>query len=384
VIQVKYRLKQYLGLLLVVVVGLSLTACGSNKSDTVKVSCKNVDTQLVSAKASLDKATAKLVDVKDTPGEKSVKQDVTEAKATLSALNKCDHAVPAVAQKTPDMTLAGADLAKIYQGFEKGQVKIGADQIPASAHERASVAFTKKTIETRQDLMNFFKSDRKVAKQARSRVTKALRKAGVSKDEIHRALTTSDRWIWVAPTVPSQISGTTYPVNGGVIKVGEPRSVASNDAMWFYVTEDGHIVRDAAVRADCGNPEVTTITPIPPGHGAPPITCVSGCVQTPYCKMHPTAPKCLTPKDPTKDVLVNPNVPDQVKGPGTTPVGTSPGPATKPVDSSTGCNGPCPTSPQPTPTSPPTPEPVTPTPIATDPPVTGTVPPPPPPPPPGG
>ena len=54
----KYRFKQYLGLLLVVVVGLSLTACGSNKPDTIKVSCKDVSTQLVAAQSKLDNATA--------------------------------------------------------------------------------------------------------------------------------------------------------------------------------------------------------------------------------------------------------------------------------------------------------------------------------------
>lgn len=90
--------------------------------------------------------------------------------------------------------------------------------------------------------------------------------------------------------------------------------------------------------------------------------------------------RCVLIKDPSKDVLRNPSVPPAVKGPGTTPVGSTPSPATKPTDSTTGCNGPCPgstASPSPTKTSsptptytapPPAPQPP-PSPIATDTPV---------------
>lgn len=53
-------------------------------------------------------------------------------------------------------------------------------------------------------------------------------------------------------------------------------------------------------------------------------------------------PSGVCPKNPAKDVGVNPAVPDPVKGPGTTPVGTDPGPAVRPTDSPTGCDGPCP------------------------------------------
>src|SRR5690606_17059206 len=36
-----------------------------------------------------------------------------------------------------------------------------------------------------------------------------------------------------------------------------------------------------------------------------------------------------------------PDVPAQVRGPGTTPIGTDPGPAQEPVDTPTGCRGSC-------------------------------------------
>ena len=98
---------------------------------------------------------------------------------------------------------------------------------------------------------------------------------------------------------------------------------------------------------DCTNPQPPpTVTTLPPGSTVPPtVTTVP--------------PTTLKPKDPSKDVNVNPSVPPQVRGPGTTPIGVSPGPATPVFDTPTGCNGPCPTVPRTT-TPPPPPAPTTP------------------------
>lgn len=101
---------------------------------------------------------------------------------------------------------------------------------------------------------------------------------------------------------------------------------------------------------------VTTVPPVttlPPGSTVPPTT-------VPPTTVPPTVPPTtLKPKDPSKDVNVNPSVPPQVRGPGTTPIGVSPGPATPVFDTPTGCNGPCPTVPRTT-TPPPPPAPTTP------------------------
>lgn len=177
-----------------------------------------------------------------------------------------------------DLGLAAEDLNEIVVDFEKGQVKIGGDEpIPASEREAASESFTGETIETREDLEEFFKSDLPKAELARDRVVKCFKKHKLSDKEITRAVNNGDRWIWVAPTVPSQIEGTTYTVGGKVHKIEEPRGVASNDAVWFYVTEKGHVFNCGAVRADCGNPEVTRIRPIKPGHRVPSIRCFRDC-----------------------------------------------------------------------------------------------------------
>lgn len=55
---------------------------------------------------------------------------------------------------------------------------------------------------------------------------------------------------------------------------------------------------------------------------------------------------CIVPKNPAAGPMQNPAVPPVVKGPGTTPPGASPGPATPPCDTSTGyCPGQQPTQP---------------------------------------
>ncbi len=241
-----------------------------------------------------------------------------------------------------------ADLAEIYQDFEPGEVNTGTGNIPDSPEERApDVSFTKETIETREDLCTFFASDHEKAPDARARVEQALREAGYGDDEVNRALNSDcASWLWVAPTVDHQILGTTFNVNGEVVQSGNWRQVAPNDAIWFYVTSDAHIVAGASVRADCGNPNVVTIRPVRPDTPeAPPVDIPPGSP----CPFNPAlpvdSPNCLKPKDPSQDVLLNPDVPDQVKGPGTTPVGTDPGPPTPACDTPTGyCPGSEPTT----------------------------------------
>lgn len=149
------------------------------------------------------------------------------------------------------------------------------------------------------------------------------------------------------------------------------------------VTKDG---KTFWVMARCGNPVTLGKAPIPakPSPKPTPSPSTTPCVPGQYTSSPPPGytNMCLEKKIPSQGVMNNPSVPTQVKGPGTTQVGTSPGPATKPTDSGTGCNGPCPGStasahPQPTTSdAPPTPQP-RPTPIATDPTHTASIAPPP-------
>ncbi len=214
------------------------------------------------------------------------------------------------------------DLNKIYKGFDAGQVKVGDDKIPHSKREAASASFSGKTIKTQAQLSEFLHSGAHKAKMARQRIRHALRSAGYDKAEVKRALSSGDHWLWVAPTVASQISGTTFPVKGKVVKENGYRGVAPNDAIWFYVTSDGHVVTNASLRADCMNPEVTTVTPIPQGSTPPPISCISNCVPQEHggppvhhgCSYYGTCPQppthgCTSNCSPTPPQCVKPPMP---------------------------------------------------------------------------
>lgn len=215
-------------------------------------------------------------------------------------------------------------LSDIYQDYKPDEVAMGgAKPIPKSREERGPASFTKKTIQTREDLVAFFNSSRPKAAAARKRVELALRKAGYKDDEVTYALTKGDRWIWVAPTVESQVLGTTYFVEGKVLKANNWRQTAPNDAIWFYVTRDAKIVPEAAVRADCGNPEVKKVRPVrPTTPPAPPIECVGNCG-----KDHRLSPVSSDPNDPEERVrpVVSPppTVIRPTSGPGSTPQPTT-------------------------------------------------------------
>jgi len=133
-------------------------------------------------------------------------------------------------------------------------------------------------------------------------------------------------------------------IDNGVPSSGASPTGDTSGWMVVFVDANGKPIGEHGVMRRCGNP-VTPMPVAPPGKtdetppiGGPPDTTT-------------TVPG-LTPKDPSRDVNVNPAVPDQVKGPGTTPVGGNPGPATPPVDSPSGCQGPCPTAPPPPPPGP--------------------------------
>jgi hypothetical protein len=134
---------------------------------------------------------------------------------------------------------------------------------------------------------------------------------------------------------PSNGYNSSTDAAGRFVMASSP-GIGGNRKAVKIVTRDGVTIW---VMARCGN----IVKPPPP----PPPVCPPG------QHMSTVPPKvCITPKDPSKDVLLNPDVPDKVKGPGTTPVGTDPGPATPVYDTPTGCNGPCPT---PAPTAQPSP-----------------------------
>lgn len=141
----------------------------------------------------------------------------------------------------------------------------------------------------------------------------------------------------------SRISPALAPADGinsgtrnGKLYAYNQRGVTGDRRAIKIVPRDGRVFW---VMARCGNPVVMGNPPVPRGN--PP--------SNPPGNLHPPSGGCeynCTPppseaKDPSKDVLLNPHVPDQVKGPGATPSGGDPGAPTRPVDSDTGCSGSC-------------------------------------------
>lgn len=142
----------------------------------------------------------------------------------------------------------------------------------------------------------------------------------------------------------------------------------------------------------CGNAVKKGKAPVPPGHtehqppASPPHSTPPG--HTSQCKANEhVSPQdhhtCIVNKVASQNILRNSTVNSQVKGEGKTPVGTSPGPATRPTDGGTGCGGPCPghsatssSTPSSSPTATITPRtstPTTPAPITSSPTASGTI-----------
>ena len=166
-----------------------------------------------------------------------------------------------------------------------------------------------------------------------------------SGDSVEDVMTEEGRTVFIRFNEPTVLPKNTILANGEVVEAGE-RSNKAGDAVFMYI---GSGACNAAIdsknpnakktvikfkknsalgRAGCLNPQYEWPIPFTPPKETPKH-------DNPKPKTTPTptpTQPTLTPKDPSKDVLKNPNVPDQVKGPGT---GVHE-PAKKPVDSGNG------------------------------------------------
>ncbi len=264
---------------------------------------------------------------------------------------------------------AGASQALRNQGFKDGQFVIGQDKIDWSASEanqRGSTAFSSKTPKSASELTKQLASKEVKAQTA---LVSLEKQAGATEAQMLDA----KNWVPAQFKVKSEWPGNTSYQNGAVVSAGTRKS-DTGDVVWLFVHPDvcvqvmnGQVPPENAVTADragCGNPQTSLPTPV----GGKPVPTVPPTSLPPVTTV-PTPPTTttLTPKDPSKDVLLNPAVPPAVKGSGTTPVGTSPGPATPVYDTPCGlvsCPTPTTSPPPPTPTAPPSTTPVTPNPPA--------------------
>ena len=280
------------------IIAMLLTGCGTSSGTVVHTS-----TATVTKASSVDCSTAtNMVTTVHYAACKPQSLPVTSPQPKLTAQQL-------VSQLTGhfDGFVIGADL-------HKTTLRVGS-QVTTTGHTevRGANAFSQKTLTSPKAVGAFLKTDA----ITRTRVVNALKAAGYGQTEINRALT-GDGYFAVQETIPSQIYGTTYK-NGktSVVETGA-RTVPANDIQWLYATTDGKIIYGAAVRADCGNPNLIKVVPVTPSTPpAPPVSCmntsVAGCqppVVTPpvVCTInctpvvHHTCP-CVTPAQASQPVI---------------------------------------------------------------------------------
>ena len=188
----------------------------------------------------------------------------------------------------------------------KDKVVVGGNVVTDAPVERGNAVFSAKSLKSQADIKEFLNGTTDESKAAKERVMKAIddavrkdkiaeTEAAVRKDnpsftdeqvktevetrlkklvdaEVARALDGTG-YFPVQVTVASEILGTTYYKDGKVLTADGWRTVGPNDIFWMFMTTYQKIVVPATIRADCGNPELTTVRPVTPGNPNPPVEC---------------------------------------------------------------------------------------------------------------
>lgn len=216
-------------------------------------------------------------------------------------------------------------------GFKQPKVDQEVNQQAADKVEAGDRVFSDQRLSTAEVTAAFMASGTPAAKAA---LAEAMAQTWATPEE----LADPNNWIAVQTGEAIVWKGNTFLLSGKMVETGRDRIDQPGSVMMIFIPPRQLLAGDVTsvfiIRGVCKNPQVLYPQPAPPTTPPGEGLCRS--------TGEPVPPNGLCPKDPTQDVLINPDVPDQVKGPGTTPIGVNPGPATKPTDSPTGCNGPCP------------------------------------------
>lgn len=329
---------------LLAVAGLS--SCG-NADATEEVSCDgNVAEQISTTEDELDQARKDAKDAEGTPAESEANNRAEQLEANLADLKKCGDKAPADSTTTTTAAECGDRFVTKLDENQKNKVLSSGVQAPTSE-------------EMRQELLTFNSQDPRglhlyynaspLGVASPINETSSLFEGGEIKSGVcftEEAMQKYQEWsvLWKASrieAVPSMPAGWgNTGVSNGTPTSGPAPSGNTEGWVVIFVDATGKEIGTHGVMKRCGNP----VTPAP--------VVPAGPTDEPTLPGPETPPTGLTPKDPSKDVLLNPDVPEGVRGPGTTPVGVDPGLPTAPVDSPSGCNGPCPTAPPPPPPPP--------------------------------
>ena len=274
-----------------------------------------------------------------------------------------------------DLPINTAKLVLKRQGFGEDKYTIITDPNQAvDVNDAGEGSFTGNPINSKSELFTQLNGNEEAMKKV---VQDTATRSGDSVEEVKSNM---DRWVFIQIKEATMLKNNTSFSNGQIVDAGQ-RINQPNDAMFVYIGQktcdqskevastnsDDYVNKTVAtigvVRAGCANPQGTWPVPYIPPKAPKPQPAPNPQPEpqpqpNPQPKPEPTPeptppkpPTPPTPKDPSQDVNVNPNVPDQVRGPGTTPVGEDPGPAQKPVDSGNG-GAPAP-APAPQPQNPP-------------------------------
>lgn len=246
-----------------------------------------------------------------------------------------------------DTTKCGPDFAEnsamsilAAQGFSRKDYTIISNETrEVSVNEAGEGAFSDPA-NSKQEFMQFLNSGSDEANAYAKEIAKE------SDSKVQDVKTNGESWVFVKFNDKTTLPENTIYDNGQVVKVGE-RDNKAGDAVFIFVGDKAcqvavnsneptspktvnEIAKHSTLgRAGCLNPQYEWPIPFEKHDTKPPVNPNPNPEPSP--EPNPTKPT-LTPKDPSKDVLRNPKVPDQVKGPGT---GVHE-PAKKPVDSGNG------------------------------------------------
>jgi hypothetical protein len=350
---------------LLAVAGLS--SCSDNAGATDEVSCDgNVAKEISSTEDELKDARKDAKDAEGTPAESEANDRVEQLDAQLSELRKCDDKAPAKSTTTVEDDGVPEEYALVFYQNEPG--------VPGNYFGPACVP-DGDPMKCKEDLKERIKHDPMLlsvqmrnfkllpgwnAMMAPEQV-EALRQEWADKLEADWKL--RKEWSTKVSGVLDSLQNlriealdgpyyTEYVTPDGTVHQAQKQMDPAKNIALVGEDVEGNTHR---TKLDCGDQTVspnpipgTPIGPLPP-HEQPPTPG-----DVPKCPDgQPVPPNGLCPKNQNQNIDRNPDLPPQIGGPGTTPVGVDPGLPVAPIDSPSGCLGPCPTTvPPPAPPAP--------------------------------
>ena len=344
-----------------VALSMALTGCGTpSNTSAADVACSDVESELAAVNSALE-GTLSVID----------RQTAEDDKAALEARQaECAAALPSPTETTSASAEVGnvvvvdcrdsvAHYVQLSKGFTPDQYVVGSinDTLPGATANRGG-AFSSKAVTTKVELREQLNSGSPEAEAVNADVQEQVAGEGPSLESVQNV----DNWVSVQYLIPVVWPENTTFVGGQAQPAGVLDNGKIGEISWIYVSEVGcELAKDTKVKTDEQVKAVVAQTASKRGaclngksHPVPADNYVPHPQPPPPPRPDNPPPGGLTPKDSSRDVLVNPAVPLAVRGPGTTPPGGNPGPATPPVDDSTG-GAPAAPAPAPAPAPPPPP-----------------------------